>query len=160
MTTVVFLYNDAMSDPNNIPASAFGPWLMRVVRTRVNPDTGRYYTQANIANGIGVTQQAIHNIVTGKRRPSADVIIKIANLLHEDVNLLLQLSGYDAITGTIVIPSSTDPVVIRLVKSVWRLMNDKRSMAAAVIVLEAMLDAREGNADSIDDSHSQDGDAQ
>lgn len=141
--------------PDTTPETPFSSWLMRVIRTRVNPATKRFYTQQDIATAAGITQAQIHNIVSGKRRPSAEVVIGIANFLEEDVNTLLQLAGYAPITDAIVVNGSSDPVAVRLVRAVRRMMHDKQRMAVATAMLEAMLNHGGANADSTGNGDSQ-----
>lgn len=143
--------------PDITTETPFSAWLMRVIRTRVNPATKRFYTQQDLATAAGITQAQIHNIATGKRRPSAEVVIGIANYLEEDVNSLLQLSGYAPITDAIVVNGSSDPVAVRLVKAVRRMMHDKQRMAVAVAMLEAMLNNGGADADSTDGNNHQAG---
>lgn len=144
-----------MSDSTS-SETPFGLWLMRVIRTRINPATNRYFTQQEIAIACGVTQAQIHYIVSGKRRPSAEVVIGIANLLSEDVNTLLQLAGYAPITDAIVVDGSSDPIAIRLIRAVRSMMHDKQRMAVATAVLEAMLNGGT-NADPAGDNDPQNG---
>lgn len=145
--------------PDITPETPFSAWLMRIIRTRVNPATKRFYTQQDLATAACITQAQVHNLVTGKRRPSAEVVIGIANFLEEDVNTLLQLAGYAPITDAIVVNGSSDPVAIRLVRAVRRMMHDKQSMAVAVAMLEAMLTNGGADADSTGGSNSQTGKA-
>lgn len=51
----------------------------------------RHLTQAELAKASGVTQQAISNIETGKRkRPSGDTLYKLARALHCMVDDLIE----------------------------------------------------------------------
>ncbi len=76
-------------------------------------------------------------------------MIQLANFLEEDVNTLLQLAGYAPITGDVVLSAGSDPLAVRLLKAVRPLLTDKKRMAIAVAMLEAMLHEGEGhNADT------------
>jgi transcriptional regulator with XRE-family HTH domain len=127
----------------------FSRWLDHTLRTRRDPASGRYITQQDVAEACGLTQSSVSHILSGRRRPAADVVIQLANFLEEDVNTLLQLAGYAPITGDVVLSAGSDPLAVRLLKAVRPLLTDKKRMAIAVAMLEAMLHEGEGhNADT------------
>lgn len=48
------------------------------------------WTQEYVAKQIGITKGALHNIETGKRKPSYDVLVKLLDLFgYEDPRALL-----------------------------------------------------------------------
>jgi DNA-binding XRE family transcriptional regulator len=42
------------------------------------------WTQEYVGQKVGVTKQSIHDIETGKARPSYDVLLKLENLFKKD----------------------------------------------------------------------------
>ncbi len=46
-------------------------------------------TQLELANKIGMSQSIVNNYCTGKREPSLDVLILIAQALDESIDYLL-----------------------------------------------------------------------
>jgi DNA-binding helix-turn-helix protein len=42
------------------------------------------WTQEYVANKVGVTKTAIHDIETGQRKPSYNVLVKLEDLFHKN----------------------------------------------------------------------------
>lgn len=42
----------------------------------------RGWTEREVAERLGITKGALHNIETGHRKPSYDVLVKLENLFH------------------------------------------------------------------------------
>ena len=50
-------------------------------------------TMAQLARDVGVTRQAIHDIAKGRRKPSADLIVKIVSALNISLSDLSKLNS-------------------------------------------------------------------
>jgi len=44
----------------------------------------RKWTQEYVAKKVGLTKTAIHDIETGKQKPSYDVLVKLEDLFHKN----------------------------------------------------------------------------
>lgn len=42
----------------------------------------RHWTQKYVSEQVGITKGALHNIETGQRKPSYDVLVKLMNLFE------------------------------------------------------------------------------
>jgi len=123
---------------NKPDSTAFGQWLDQAIRTRRMPNGKGYVTQQVVAAACGITQSHLSKIMSGTARPSADVVIRLANFLNENVNDLLVLASYEPIRDVAGL-SAQDPLSHRMIAAVRALMRDKRKMAVAVAMIEAML---------------------
>ena len=47
------------------------------------------WTQKHVGDEVGVSKVAIHDIETGKQKPSYDVLVKLENLFHKSHRYLL-----------------------------------------------------------------------
>lgn len=47
------------------------------------------WTLQNVGDAVGLNKTAIHDIETGRRKPSYDVLVKLENLFHKSHRYLL-----------------------------------------------------------------------
>lgn len=52
----------------------------------------RNWTQEFVAKRVGVTKAAIHDMETGRRKPSYDVLVKLENLFHRSHRTLFAVA--------------------------------------------------------------------
>lgn len=62
---------------------------LKIIRNKRN------INQVRLAMEIGVTQETISAYESGKALPSADTLIKMAKLLHTNIDYLLDLIDFD-----------------------------------------------------------------
>ena len=62
---------------------------LKIIRNKRN------INQVRLAMEIGVTQETISAYESGKALPSADTLIKMAKLLHTNIDYLLDLTDFD-----------------------------------------------------------------
>ena len=126
-------------DPTTRQHTAFGAWLDHAVRTRRGPD-GEWLSQRKLALAVGVQAPAINKIIAGRTRPSAEVVIRIANYFNDDVSELLRLAGYEPPRAEITLPTPDSPAKIEMVELVREVLGDKNAEREAVAI-SAMIKA-------------------
>ena len=116
----------------------FAEWLDRAVRTRRTPGGDAWLTQRVLADAIDVGPSYISQIISGKRRPSAEVVIRIANYLGEDANHLLQIAGHTPIDDAPNLSDSDNPSLMRLYAAIKVLLSNETLLSVAVQHLEGL----------------------
>lgn len=118
--------------------NSFAEWLDKAVRTRRIPGGDEWLTQRALAEAIGVGPSFISQIISGKRRPSAEVVIRIANYLGEDANHLLQIAGHTPIDDMPDLADSDNPSLMRLYAAIKVLLSNETLLSVAVKHLEGL----------------------
>ena len=126
-------------DAQQKQSTAFGSWLDHAVRTRRGPD-GEWLSQRKLALAVGVQAPAINKIIAGRTRPSAEIVIRIANYFSDDVSELLRLAGYEPPRAEITLPTPDSPAKIEMVELVREVLSDKDAEREAVAI-SAMIKA-------------------
>jgi transcriptional regulator with XRE-family HTH domain len=132
-------------DPTTQQGTTFGAWLDHAVRTRRGPD-GEWLSQRKLAAAVGVQAPAINKIIAGRTRPSAEVVIRIANYLNADVSELLRLAGYEPPRPEMTLPTPDSPAKVEMIELVREVLADKDAEREA-LAISAMIRAFRRGAD-------------
>jgi transcriptional regulator with XRE-family HTH domain len=118
--------------------TTFGSWLDHAVRTRRDSD-GAWLSQRKLAAAVGVQAPAINKIIAGRTRPSAELVIRIANYLSEDAAALLELAGFEAPQSELTVPAPDTPAKAEMVELVKQLLEDDHVTDKTVEGINALM---------------------
>jgi transcriptional regulator with XRE-family HTH domain len=89
---------------------------------------------------VGVQAPAINKIITGRTRPSAEVVIRVANYFNDDVSELLRLAGYEPPRPEMTLPTPDSPAKIEMIELIREVLSDKDAEREAMAI-SAMIKA-------------------
>ncbi|MEE1938090.1 helix-turn-helix domain-containing protein [Streptomyces sp. TRM 70361] len=120
-------------DPEIDKDRLFGRRLECLLRTRLSPVTGKPYTQAEVARGIGTNRQHIANLRKGANNPSIVLAQQLAEFFGVNVGYfsaspLSAVAACFGLTKEFLVQEDDDPYVVKATENLrlLRAMADKR----------------------------------
>lgn len=117
-------------------AQAFGEWLESAIKA-YRDGRGLPITQKEFARAIDVSPPLVSHWIGGTKRPSADMVLRVAEFFGEDYLTLMRLNRYQ-------VPASSadydveNPDLLRILMAAKVLLSDPDTLHTAMTIVEGL----------------------